>query len=99
VETLYSLVRRLREAGYDMSLSGLNDSVLDAMRRTGLYEKIGEDHLFRNVAMAIEGVHAKTHFDSKEMECPLLAVVPLEPPAPEHRKKRFMTSESRISGR
>jgi anti-anti-sigma factor len=99
VEMLYSLVRRLREAGYDMSLSGLNDSVLDVMRRTGLYDKIGEDHLFRNASNAVEGMHAKTHVDSKERECPLLAVVALEPPGPEHRKKRFMTSEQRLSRR
>ena len=42
------------------------------MRRTHLYEKIGEDHLFRNVAMAISEIHDKAHENSPEEECPLI---------------------------
>ena len=51
-ETLSVLVGRLRESGYEVSLSGLNDDVLDVLRRTRLYERIGEDHLFRSVTQA-----------------------------------------------
>ncbi len=73
-EMLSLLTTRLREAGYDISISGLNDSVLDVMRRTHLYEKIGEDHLFRNVAFAIERIHVQAHVNSPEKECPLIKV-------------------------
>lgn len=73
-EMLSSVVSRLREAGYDVSISGLNDSVLDVMMRTHLYEKIGEDHLFRSVAMAMEKIHEPAHSNSQENECPLIEV-------------------------
>ena len=73
-EILSNLLNRLREAGYELSLSGLNDSVLDVIRRTGLYDQIGEDHLFRNTKQAIETIHEKAHQDSEEEECPLIHV-------------------------
>lgn len=71
-EMLSSLVDRLRDAGYEVSFSGLNDAILDVMRRTHLYEKIGEDHFFRNVQTALQSIHAVAHVDSREKECPLL---------------------------
>jgi len=70
-EKLSEIVDRLREDGYDIFVSGLNDSVLDVMRRTLLYEKIGEDHLFRNATRAIEAIHEKAHRNSVEKQCPL----------------------------
>src|SRR4030066_858893 len=73
-EMLSLLISRLRESGHDLFISGLNDSVLDVMRRTHLYEKIGEDHLFRNVDKAIEKIHEPAHRNSQEKECPLLTV-------------------------
>jgi SulP family sulfate permease len=73
-EMLSVLVDRLREAGYGFSISGLNDSVLDVLRRTHLYEKIGEDHLFPNVTMAMSAIHDKAHENSSEEECPLTTV-------------------------
>jgi len=73
-EMLSLLIGRLRESGHDVCISGLNDSVLDVMRRTHLYEKIGEDHLFRNVAKAIEKIHEPAHRNSQEKECPLLTI-------------------------
>lgn len=77
-DMLSLLVGRFREAGYDISISGLNDSVLDVLRRTHLFEKIGEDHLFRNVDRAIAALHKKTHIGSDEKVCPLVEVVHLE---------------------
>ena len=71
---LSSMVDRIREAGYGISISGLNDSVLDVMRRTGLYEKIGEDRLFSSVAAMVEKIHAETHAGIHESPCPLLRV-------------------------
>jgi len=73
-EMLSLLIGRLRESGHDVFISGLNDSVLDVMRRTHLYEKIGEDHLFRNVDKALAKIHGPAHRNSHEKECPLLTV-------------------------
>lgn len=70
-ETLSHMIDSLRDAGYDISMSGLNDWVLDTMRRSGLYDKIGEDHLFRNAARAIEAIYDKAHKGSGERPCPL----------------------------
>jgi MFS superfamily sulfate permease-like transporter len=71
-EMLSTLVGRLREAGYEVSLTGLNDGVLDVLRRTRLYERIGEDRLFRNVATAVETLYADAHKGTAEELCPLL---------------------------
>ena len=73
-EMLSSLIDKLHHAGYQVSFSGLNDSILDVMRRTHLYEKIGDNHMFRNVQMALQAIHAKAHENSQEKECPLLKV-------------------------
>jgi MFS superfamily sulfate permease-like transporter len=73
-EKLSELVDRLREGGYDIVISGLNDSVLDVMRRTLLYDKIGVDHLFRNATRALEAIHDRAHRGSDETTCPLFKV-------------------------
>jgi MFS superfamily sulfate permease-like transporter len=73
-EMLSVLIDQLREAGYDFSFSGLNDKVIDVLKRTHLYEKVGEDHMFLSRALAIEAIHAKAHENSEEEECPLLKV-------------------------
>jgi len=76
-ETLASLVGRLHEQGLSVSISGLNDTVLDAMRRTGLLARIGEENLHRNAGRAIESVWEQAHRKSDEAECPL-KVIPLK---------------------
>ena len=73
-EMLSRTVKGLREAGYDFSMSGLNDAVLDVMRRTGLYERIGEDHLYGNATLAVEGIFEDAHAfaeDEDIQHCPL----------------------------
>ncbi len=87
-EMLSVMVDRMREAGYGFSISGLNDSVLDVMRRTHLYEKIGEEHLFRNVDMAISEIHDKAHENSTEEECPLITVCFMGLPVSDKVKRR-----------
>ncbi|MBF0591888.1 MAG: STAS domain-containing protein [Nitrospirae bacterium] len=73
-ETLGILVDRLRDRGIDVSFVGLKDQVLDVVKRTGLYKKIGEDHIFRTEAKAIEAIHAVAHQNSSEKDCPLIKV-------------------------
>ncbi len=76
-ETMSSLVGRLHEQGLEVSMSGINDAVLDAMRRAGLLAKIGEENIYRNAARAIENIWEQAHRGSDETECPL-KVVPLK---------------------
>ncbi len=69
---LSQLVTRLREAGHDISFSGLNDHVIDVMKRTHLYEKIGEDHFYFSIRQAVETIHKGTCLKKKDKTCPLL---------------------------
>ncbi len=73
-ETLSLLVDRIRSAGVDISLSGVNEEVMKVFRRTHLPEKIGEDHIFPTMEKAITAVHPESHRLSTEQACPLLTV-------------------------
>lgn len=77
-EMLSLIVDRLRSGGYDISFSGINENVLAVMRRTHLYEKIGEDHIFSTRYRAVEVIHARSHTQCHEDTCPLLSVCFLE---------------------
>ena len=66
------LVTRLRQRGLEVSFSGLNDSVLDVLRRTHLYEKIGEERFFGSVAHAVQEIHRGSCIKSPEHRCPLI---------------------------
>ncbi len=74
VEALRRLVRRLREAGYEFSASGFNDTVLAVLGRTGMIDLIGRQHLFPSVAAALEEIWEPTHWQCDEGECPLVTV-------------------------
>jgi anti-anti-sigma factor len=73
-ETLSLLVDRVRSAGVDISLSGVNEAVMQVLRRTHLPEKIGENHIFPTMEKAISAVHPEAHRTSGEAACPLLTV-------------------------
>jgi anti-anti-sigma factor len=73
-ETLSLLVDRIRSGGLDISFSGINETVLKVMKRTHLYEKIGQDHIYHNPEEAISRVYSVSHRDTTEKECPLLSV-------------------------
>jgi SulP family sulfate permease len=79
-EMLSHLVDRLREAGYQVSFSGLKEGVLDVLQRTALYLKIGPENMYPTQAMAIAAIHARAHVQSTEKECPLIRVVAPEKP-------------------
>ncbi len=78
-ETLSLLVDRIRSAGIDVSLSGVNETVMIVLKRTHFVEKIGEDHLYTAMEKAIQSIHGETHKDSDEEICPLLTVCRLTP--------------------
>ena len=71
-EALSLLVDRVRSAGIDLSLSGVNEAVMKVLQRTHFPEKIGEDHLFPTMERAISAVHYLTHKNGQEENCPLL---------------------------
>ncbi len=71
-EALSLLVDRIRSAGVEISLSGVNEAVMTVLKRTHLPEKIGESHIFATMEKAINSVHAEAHRESREEICPLL---------------------------
>ncbi len=72
---LSDLIDRIRNMAIGISLTGLNDHVIDTMKRTYLYDKIGDENIFRNLTRAVDSVHPKVHADSDEDPCPLKEVV------------------------
>ncbi|WP_018125034.1 SulP family inorganic anion transporter [Desulfovibrio oxyclinae] len=73
-EALSLIVDRVRSAGLDVSLSGVNESVMAVLERTHLLEKIGEDHVFANTEMAVCATHETAHKGGDENACPLTTV-------------------------
>jgi len=73
-EALSLTVDRVRSAGIDISLSGVNRSVMRVFRQTHLIVKIGEDHIYPTIESAINAVHEITHKGGKEKDCPLTTV-------------------------
>jgi hypothetical protein len=68
------IVDRVRSAGIDISLSGVNRSVMKVLRQTHLIVKIGDDHIYPTIESAISAVHEITHRGGKEKDCPLTTV-------------------------
>jgi len=73
-ETLSLLVDRVRSAGVDFSLSGVNEKVMEVLMRTHLWERIGEDHIFPTMEKAVNTVYSETHKEGQEEICPLMTV-------------------------
>jgi MFS superfamily sulfate permease-like transporter len=73
-EALALIINRLRSAGYGVSFSGVNESVLDVFKRTHLLENIGPNNIYPTMEKAILSVHATAHRNSTEETCPLLTV-------------------------
>jgi MFS superfamily sulfate permease-like transporter len=73
-EGLSLLIDRVRSAGVEISLSGVNETVMGVFKSTHLPEKLGNDHLFPTMERAIQAVHESAHKDADEETCPLLTV-------------------------
>jgi MFS superfamily sulfate permease-like transporter len=84
-EALSLTVDRVRSAGIDISLSGVNRSVMKVLRRTHLIVKIGEDHIYPTIENAINAVHEMTHRGGQEKDCPLTTVCRITRP-PQRRE-------------
>lgn len=79
-EALSLTVDRVRSAGIDISLCGVNRSVMNVLKRTHLIVKIGEDHIYPTVDKAISAIHYPTHRSGDEKDCPLKTVVSIPNP-------------------
>ena len=79
-ETLSLLVDRIRSADIDISLSGVNETVMKVLKRTHFLEKVGDDHIFPTMEKAIQSVYEKTHRGGDEEVCPLLTACHLPQP-------------------
>ena len=75
-EALALIIDRVRSGGLDISLSGVNESVLKVFKRTHLLEKIRIDHIYPTMEKAICAIHEHTHKDGHEKDCPLTTVCP-----------------------
>ena len=58
-EMLQNLVGQLRETGVQPVFSGLKKQVLDVMRATGLYERIGEENIFATECQALKAIFSR----------------------------------------
>ncbi len=71
-ETISLLVDRVRSAGVDISMSGINESVMKVFNRTHFSSKLGKDHLFPTMERAIDTIHVTAHSEALEETCPLI---------------------------
>ncbi len=65
-EMLQSLVGQLREAGVEPVFSGLKKQVLDVMRSTGLYERIGDENIFATECQALKAIFRRMGQDVED---------------------------------
>ncbi|BBO86313.1 hypothetical protein DSCO28_68790 [Desulfosarcina ovata subsp. sediminis] len=71
-ETLSLLVDRVRSSGIDISMCGVNETVMEVFNRTHFLAKIGEDHIYPTLEKGIVAVHQSAHENNPDANCPLL---------------------------
>ena len=76
-DVLALTVDNVRAAGIELSISGIKENVLALMKRTHLYEKIGEENIYPTQAVAIEAIHKAAHEGFPVEQCDPLACCPL----------------------
>jgi MFS superfamily sulfate permease-like transporter len=72
---LKRILAYLDEKGLGFSFSGFTENLLDQLDRFHLYEAIDRKNIYPTQAVALDNIHAATHEDSTEEECPLRQVV------------------------
>ncbi len=75
-ETLRHILRNLRDAGYAVSFAGLPEKVLDVLRRSRLYERIGTENFYGTLDQAIAMIFPSTHMADEEADCPYRKAMP-----------------------
>lgn len=69
-------VKTLQADGFAISVSGLNEAVLESLDRSGVVEMIGAENVYSTQILAFSGVYSRAHTGSSEENCPLLPIVP-----------------------
>jgi SulP family sulfate permease len=77
-EVMNHVVQHLRDAGIEVSFSGLKKQVVDVMRATGLLAFIGESRLFATADAALEAIHAEAAARGEDPAASPLRPVPQE---------------------
>jgi MFS superfamily sulfate permease-like transporter len=77
-EALSLLVDRVRSSGVEISFSGVNESVLEVLKRTHLIERIGRDRIFPTMERAVRAVYDDAHTNGHEERCPLATALPAD---------------------
>jgi SulP family sulfate permease len=100
-EALGLVIERCRSRGVDISLAGVNDTVMAIMDRSGLLDKIGRDHIYTNMEKALCTVHAGAHCGSDEARCPLTTAcqLPSRPSARQPRAHAYAAAGASRNGR
>ena len=100
-EALGLVIERCRSRGVDISLAGVNDTVMAIMDRSGLLDKIGRDHIYTNMEKALCTVHAGAHCGSDEARCPLTTAcqLPSRPSARQPRAHAYAAAGATRNGR
>ncbi len=75
-ETLRNIIANLRNAGYEVSFSGVPDTVLDVLRRAHLYETIGAERFYATRAQALAQIFVPAHAGAEEPDCPYHQAMP-----------------------
>ena len=71
-EVIHHLVTRLRDGGMQLVFSGLKKQVLDVMRHTGLFDLIGQNHIFATEDQAIAAIYERLGDKAADdLFCPL----------------------------
>ncbi|MBN1591210.1 MAG: STAS domain-containing protein [Pirellulales bacterium] len=78
-DVLALTIDNVRAAGVGFSMSGTKESVLALMKRTHLYEKVGEKNMFPTEVAAVAAFWDAAHKGSDEARCPLMEVCPVTP--------------------
>ncbi|MFO7603204.1 MAG: SulP family inorganic anion transporter [Gammaproteobacteria bacterium] len=72
-EVIHHLVERLNENGMEVIFSGLKKQILDVMRATGLFDKIGDHNIFATEHQAIAAIHERLGEEARD---DLFCVIP-----------------------
>ncbi len=71
-ETLYHLIRRLRDAGIEVLMARSKKQIVDTLRcNSGLMESLGEERIFPRIKFALEYAWEKLGDSYDSLNCPL----------------------------
>jgi len=74
-EGLRAIIKRVRDSGRDISFSGIDDRVMEALDELKLGDEIRRDHIYPTQAKAVQAIHGPAHVGSAEQNCPLAGMV------------------------